>query len=55
MAIVDELYRPTHVLMPVGDKCTLSPFDAAYACKQFLNNCQTLIPMYFSSLMNETM
>ena len=47
MGLIDELYKPTHVLMPMGEQCTLGAFDAAYVCKQFLTNCQTLIPMFF--------
>ena len=53
MGLINELYKPTHVLMPMGEQCSLGAFDAAYVCKQFLTNCQTLIPMFFRS--NEQM
>ena len=33
MGLIDELYKPTHVLMPIGEQCTLGAFDAAYVCK----------------------
>jgi len=33
MGMINELFKPTHVLMPIGEQCTMGPFDAAYACK----------------------
>ena len=49
MGLIDELYKPTHVLMPMGEQCTMGAYDAAYACKEFLTNCQTFIPMHFKT------
>ena len=49
MGLIDELYKPTHVLMPMGEQCTMGACDAAYACKEFLTNCQTFIPMHFKT------
>lgn len=49
MGLIDSMYRPTHVLLPIGGKCTMGPYEAAIACKKFLTTCHTVIPMHFSS------
>ncbi len=49
MGLIDSLYGPTHVLLPIGGKCTMGPYEAAIACKKFLTTCHTVIPMHFSS------
>ena len=41
------MYRPTHVILPMGPQTTMSPFDAAYICRNLLSNCHTVIPMLF--------
>ena len=45
--LVNQVYKPTHTVLPVGELCTLKAFDAAYVCKNFLTNCQTVIPINF--------
>lgn len=47
MALIDSLYRPSHVLLPIGGQCTMGPYEAATACKKYLPNCHTVIPMHF--------
>ena len=47
MSIIDQMYKPTHVLMPIDGKCTMGPQEAAFACKNFLSNCHTVIPMRY--------
>ena len=49
MSIIDQMYKPTHVLMPIDGKCTMGPQEAAFACKNFLSNCHTVIPMRYES------
>ena len=49
IAMIDELYTPSHVLMPIGEQCVLQPAEAALACKRYLPNCRTVIPIYFKS------
>ena len=33
MAIIHDLYAPNIVMLPIGDHFTMSPREAAYACK----------------------
>jgi len=47
MAIVRELYAPEICMLPVGDRFTMSPHEAAYACK--LLKPETVIPMHFGT------
>lgn len=47
MQIIRELYAPEIVMLPIGDHFTMSPREAAYACK--LLKPQTVIPMHFGT------
>ena len=47
MAIIRELYAPKIALLPIGDHFTMSPREAAYACK--LLQPETVIPMHFGT------
>lgn len=47
MAIIHDLYRPSIALLPIGDHFTMSPREAAYACK--LLKPETVIPMHFGT------
>jgi L-ascorbate metabolism protein UlaG (beta-lactamase superfamily) len=47
MAIIRDLYAPKIVLLPIGDHFTMSPREAAYACK--LLKPETVIPMHFGT------
>jgi L-ascorbate metabolism protein UlaG (beta-lactamase superfamily) len=47
MAIIRELYAPTIAMLPIGDHYTMSPREAAYACK--LLKPETVIPMHFAT------
>lgn len=47
MQIIRELYAPSIVMLPIGDHYTMSPREAAYACK--LLQPQTAIPMHFGT------
>ena len=44
MAIIRELYAPEIVMLPIGDHFTMSPREAAYACK--LLQPKFVIPMH---------
>ena len=54
ISMIDELYRPSHVLMPIGEQCVLQPAEAALACKRYLTNCRTVIPIFFKSTCNNS-
>jgi L-ascorbate metabolism protein UlaG (beta-lactamase superfamily) len=47
MAIIRDLYAPKIVMLPIGDHFTMSPREAAYACK--LLKPETVIPMHFGT------
>ena len=47
MKIIAELYRPDLVFLPIGDLYTMSPKEAAYACR--LLNAKKVVPMHFGT------
>ena len=47
MGIIRELYAPELVMLPIGDLFTMSPKEAAYACK--LLQPKFVIPMHFDT------
>jgi L-ascorbate metabolism protein UlaG (beta-lactamase superfamily) len=47
MKIIAELYRPHLVLLPIGDLFTMSPKEAAYACR--LMNARRVVPMHYGT------
>jgi L-ascorbate metabolism protein UlaG (beta-lactamase superfamily) len=47
MAIIRDLYAPRIVMLPIGDHYTMSPREAAYACK--LLKPEIVIPMHFGT------
>jgi L-ascorbate metabolism protein UlaG (beta-lactamase superfamily) len=47
MHIIHELYSPEIVMLPIGDHFTMSPREAAYACK--LLKPKYVIPMHFGT------
>lgn len=47
MSIIRELYAPKIAMLPIGDHFTMSPREAAYACK--LLKPETVIPMHFGT------
>lgn len=47
MTIIRDLYAPKICMLPIGDRFTMSPREAAYACK--LLKPETVIPMHFGT------
>ena len=47
MKIIHELYGPEIAMLPIGDRFTMSPREAAYACN--LLKPKTVIPMHFGT------
>ena len=47
MQIIRELYAPDIVMLPIGDLYTMSPREAAYACK--LLQPKFVVPMHFGT------
>jgi len=48
MKLIQTLYNPTVGLLPVGDRYTMSPKAAAYACNELLD-LKTIIPMHHAT------
>ena len=47
MRIIDDLYKPTHLCLPIGGHFTMGPEEAAYAIEKFLTSARVVIPMHF--------
>lgn len=47
MEIIRDLYHPEIALLPIGDRFTMSPRDAAYACGMLKP--KVVIPMHFAT------
>jgi L-ascorbate metabolism protein UlaG (beta-lactamase superfamily) len=48
MKLVNELYHPTIGIIPIGDRFTMGPDQAAYACRNFFKF-DTIIPCHFAT------
>ena len=49
MHLIDELYKPSHILLPIGGNYTMGPEEAAYAAHHFFKNANIVIPMHFGT------
>ena len=47
MKLIGELYKPEVALVPIGDRFTMSPHEAALACK--LLNVARVVPMHYAT------
>ncbi len=47
MAIIADLYQPHVALLPIGDKYTMGPYEAAYATK--LIQPQVVLPIHYAT------
>jgi L-ascorbate metabolism protein UlaG (beta-lactamase superfamily) len=47
MALIRDLYKPQLAMLPIGDLFTMSPREAAAACR--LLRCERIIPMHFGT------
>ncbi len=47
MTIINDLYKPSHLCLPIGGHFTMDPEAAAYAIEKFLTNAKVVIPMHF--------
>jgi L-ascorbate metabolism protein UlaG (beta-lactamase superfamily) len=48
MALINELYRPTVGIVPIGDRFTMGPDTAALACRRFFQF-ETVIPVHYGT------
>ena len=49
MRIIEDLYSPTHLLLPIGGNFTMGPKEAAFAVSKFLRSAQVFIPMHYGT------
>jgi len=54
MKLIDDLYSPDVVILPIGDVMTMGPRQAAYALKHFLPTPTTVIPMCYGTFDEQT-
>jgi L-ascorbate metabolism protein UlaG (beta-lactamase superfamily) len=48
MALIQELYQPDVGLVPVGDRFTMGPQEAALACRKYFKF-ETIVPMHYGT------
>jgi L-ascorbate metabolism protein UlaG (beta-lactamase superfamily) len=48
MALIQRIYRPEIGLIPIGDRYTMGPATAAYACNELLD-LKTVVPMHWGT------
>ena len=49
MALIDELYQPNILLLPIEGQQTMGPEEAAFACSRFFKSAKWVIPMSFGT------
>ena len=48
MALIQRIYRPDIGLIPIGDRYTMGPTTAAFACNELLD-LKTIVPMHWGT------
>ncbi len=48
MALIQKLHKPDIALMPIGDRYTMTPHTAAYACNELLD-VKVIVPMHWNT------
>ena len=48
MQLIDELYKPTHLMVPIGGNFTMGPEEAAHAMN-FFKSARAVLPMHFGT------
>ncbi len=48
MKLVNDLYKPAVGIVPIGDRFTMGPDQAAYACREFFKF-STIIPCHYKT------
>ena len=49
MKIIEDLHKPNILMIPIGDRFTMGPREAAYAVSTFFKSAKKIIPMHFST------
>ncbi len=49
MELINELYKPQYIILPIGGIFTMGPEEAAFTVKKFFKNAHTVIPMHYAT------
>lgn len=49
MALIDAMFKPEIVIIPIGDRFTMGPDAAAWAVKKFLKHAKVVIPCHWGT------
>ena len=49
MELIEELYKPNILLIPIGDRFTMGEEGAALACSRFFKSAKYIVPMHFGT------
>ncbi len=49
MGLIEELYKPDIVIVPIGDRFTMGPSSAALAVRRFFPRSKAVIPCHFGT------
>jgi L-ascorbate metabolism protein UlaG (beta-lactamase superfamily) len=49
MKLIDDLYKPDLIFLPIGNVITIGPREAAYACANFFKRAKYVVPMLYST------
>lgn len=49
MQLIEELYKPNILMLPIGDRFTMGPRSAAYAVQKFFHSAKYIIPMHYGT------
>lgn len=49
MGIINDLYNPNIIMIPIGDRFTMGPREAAYASQKYFPNARYIVPMHYGT------
>ena len=49
MELIEELYHPDILLLPIGDRFTMGPEGAALSCSRFFKSAKHIVPMHYGT------
>ena len=48
MKLICDLYKPSYIMLPIGNVDGMGPKEAAYAVKNLLTTSKVIVPMHFN-------
>jgi len=49
MELIEQLWKPNILLLPIGDRFTMGPDGAALACSKFFPSAKWIVPMHYDT------